>query len=77
MEWVLNAGIAAFYRDLRWPGRETDVSALSIDEGISVYRFLFTAEGRNITTAARKNVPFRELLNVNGQLAERLRAGSG
>ena len=76
MEWVLNTGVAEFYRDLRWPGWEADVSGLSIDEGISVYPFLFTAEGRNIATAARKNVPFRELLDLNDQLAESLRAGS-
>ena len=34
------------------------------------------AEGRNIATAARKTVPFRELLHLNKQLAETLRAGS-
>jgi hypothetical protein len=51
MEWVLSTGVAEFYRDLRWPGWETDVSGLSIDEGISVYPFLFTAEpSRNCST---------------------------
>ncbi|MDQ0769552.1 hypothetical protein QF031_002301 [Pseudarthrobacter defluvii] len=76
VEWLLNAGAAEFYRELRWPGWEEEVAALSIDEGISVYPFLFTEEGRNITTAARKAVPFRELLYLNAQMANSLRPES-
>lgn len=76
VEWLLNAGAAEFYRELRWPGWEEEVAALSIDEGISVYPFLFTEEGRNIATAARKAVPFRELLYLNAQMANSLSPGS-
>jgi hypothetical protein len=76
IEWVLNTGVTEFYRELRWPGWEAEVSALSLDEGISVYPFPFTAEGRNIATAARKAVPFQELLDLNEHLAESLSAGS-
>lgn len=76
IEWLLNSGVADFYREFRWPGWEAEVSALSIDEGISVYPFLFTAEGRNIATAARKAVPFQELLNLNEHLAQSLITGS-
>lgn len=76
VEWVLNAGVAEFYRALRWPGWEEEVAALSIDEGISVYPFLFTEEGRDIATVARKAVPFRELLHLNAHLAESLSPGS-
>lgn len=76
IEWLLNSGVADFYREFRWPGWEAEVSALSIDKGISVYPFLFTAEGRNIATAARKAVPFQELLNLNEHLAQSLITGS-
>lgn len=75
IEWLLNNGIADFYQEFRWPGWEAEVSALSLDEGISVYPFLFTAEGRNIAKAARKAVPFQELLNLNEHLGQRLVAG--
>ena len=76
IEWLLNSGAADFYQEFRWPGWEAEVSALSIGEGISVYPFLFTAEGRNIATATRKAVPFQELLNLNEHLAQSLIAGS-
>ncbi len=76
IEWLLNGGVADFYQEFRWPGWEAEVSALSLEEGISVYPFLFTAEGRDIAAAARKAVPFQELLNLNEHLAQSLVAGS-
>ena len=76
VEWLLHGGTKEFYRELRWPGWEDEVAALSIDEGISVYPFLFTEEGRNIATATRKAVPFRELLYLNEHLANSLSAES-
>lgn len=72
----MRGGATEFYRELRWPGWEEEVAALSLDEGISVYPFLFTEEGRNIATAARKAVPFRELLYLNEHMAKSLSARS-
>lgn len=76
VEWLVRGGATEFYRELRWPGWEEEVAALSLDEGISVYPFLFTEEGRNIATAARKAVPFRELLYLNEHMAKSLSARS-
>lgn len=74
VEWLVGGGTTEFYRELRWPGWEEEVAALSLDEGISVYPFLFTKEGQNIATAARRTVPFHELLYLNEHMANSLSA---
>lgn len=69
IQWVLSGGSSDFYADLRWPGWETEVSSTPLQNGISVYPFLWTEQGRNIAYSSRKAVPFTEILDLNQKLA--------
>ena len=59
--WVLEVDLARFYESLRWSTWAADVSALSGDDGISLYPPPFTKEGRPVENAHRGVVPMTEL----------------
>lgn len=59
---ALNGGLADFYASLRWPGWEDEVSALALDQGLSLVPPPFTAEGKDLAQVSRRPVPHAELL---------------
>lgn len=63
VHWLAHGDLAGYYEDLRWPGWEEEVAALSGDRGICVWPPLFTVEGKQARSAGqhRKAVPLREL----------------
>ncbi|WP_369045388.1 DUF2625 family protein [Sinomonas sp. P10A9] len=75
IRWALGGGLSDFYRDFRWPGWETQVAAMPIEDGISVYPFLWTEQGRNIDSSSRRAVPFTEILELNQKFAREVAAG--
>lgn len=74
VQWALGGGLSDFYKDLRGPGWEAEVSATPIEDGISVYPFLWTEQGRNIASSSRRPVPFTELLELNQKVAREVAA---
>jgi hypothetical protein len=73
LHWLCQGDVAKFYAPNRWPGWESDVSALSPDDGISVYPFLW-AEGGPIGERSRGTVPISELWHLHQESARQLRA---
>jgi Protein of unknown function DUF2625 len=69
LAWALGAGLDDFYKDLRWPSWRNEVEPLSPRQGISVYPFLFAAEGRDLEAASRSAVPMSELFELLEDLA--------
>lgn len=67
--WSTTDGLDAFYADLRWAGWEQEVAAAALDEGISVYPPLCTAESRPIGATSRRRVPWTELSGFLDELA--------
>lgn len=72
VSWALGGGLSEFYSDLRWPGWQDETSTLGVRQGISVYPPPFTAEGREIGSASRRPVPYRELLEFYADMAAQL-----
>lgn len=66
---ALSGALTDFYADLRWPGWEEEVSALNLDQGLSVYPPPFTEQGRDIGSASRRPVAFTELLAFYDDMA--------
>ncbi len=60
--WSLSDRLALFNEHLRWPGWETEVAALSLADGISLYPPPFTTDGEDISQVSRRPVPIAELL---------------
>jgi hypothetical protein len=65
--WLLSGRLDEFYQGFRWTGWQSDVSALGLDQGMSVYPFLSTKEGQeDIDSTSRKPVPISELFSFHG-----------
>ncbi len=65
MQWLLGGNTEQFYRDLRWPGWESETEALTADQAFSFYPFLW-AQGPPLSERSRRAVPIEELWGLLG-----------
>jgi hypothetical protein len=72
LEWALGGDLALFYQGQRWPNWQQDISALSGDQAISIYPFLFTDKDLPIIERSRRPVPIVELWKLYMDLAHQL-----
>jgi hypothetical protein len=64
-EWLhamLRGSMTDFYDGLRWPGWETEVSALGLDQGLSLWPPPWTVEGKDLASVSRRAIPIAELI---------------
>lgn len=69
--FLLQGDLATFYGELRWPGWQAEVAALSPDRGLHFHPPLF-AEAEGVEARSRKAVPLPELLGLNLEMAAQL-----
>jgi hypothetical protein len=62
--FCLCGDLEKFYQPYRWPGWQHEIERLPGDRAISVWPFLFTAEGKDITRCSRRAVPIGELYGL-------------
>ncbi len=73
VHWVLaGAGVDDFYASLRWPGWEERVTGVALDHGLVAHPPPFTEEGRDLSAASLREVPFTELLTWYDDLREQV-----
>jgi hypothetical protein len=65
LNWSFNSNLDEFYESFRWPGWQSEVSALSGDEALSVYPPLFTKEGKKISNCSRRRCPISEIYDLH------------
>jgi hypothetical protein len=66
---MLGGAVTEFYESMRWPNWQEEVAAVPLADGLSLYPFPFTAEGKNLATTSRRPVPLIELLKLYADLA--------
>jgi hypothetical protein len=71
--WSMSDRFALFSESLRWHDWETEAESLQLDQGISVFPFPFTKEGRDLCKVSRRPVPIAELFTLWDELATELR----
>ena len=64
--------LADFYADVRWPGWQQDVRALTGDQGFMFFPFLFLREGKNVATNKRDAVPIAQLWDFGQDMQQQL-----
>lgn len=69
--WALSPELDTFYDSLRWPGWETEVAALTGDQCLSFYPFLW-ADGEPLASRARTVVPVEEMFRLSMDLARQM-----
>ena len=72
VQWALSGGTERFYADLRWAGWQEEIASLGLDEGISVVPPLFSREGKELSRASRRPVPWDELPAMHEEIAKQL-----
>jgi len=65
LAFSMSSEIKQFYQRMYWDGWESEVSALSGDEALSIYPFPWTAEGKNIAVCERRPSPVSEIFLLN------------
>ena len=75
LEWTTSAGaLEEFYESLRWEGWQDEVAAVSGDQAISVYPYLFTA-GPRIVERSRRPIPVDQQLEFMYFMRNQLAGG--
>ena len=69
---VLSGSLTGFYNYLRWPGWESEVLRLGLDQGIHTDPPPWTREGRDLSTVSRKTMPMAELVASHHEMARQL-----
>jgi hypothetical protein len=73
LSWIISGGLEQFYQGLRWPGWEAESASLSLDQGIAVFPFLWSAEAhQDLAATSRRPVPMPELLALHGEFHRQL-----
>ena len=70
--WSMTNRLAMFNEHLRWPGWENEARALGHDQGLSMFPFPFTREGRDLSIVSRRPVAISELLTFWEHLAQQM-----
>ncbi|MCL2137839.1 MAG: DUF2625 domain-containing protein [Coriobacteriia bacterium] len=66
ISWVATSDINGFYQTFLWEGSDELISKAGVDEGISVYPYLWAREC-DIETASKRIIPLEEVLSLNYQ----------
>lgn len=72
INWVLNGDLNLYYKSFRWIGWESDIKKISGDQGISIFPYLWTKEGRNIEKCSKRAVSMKELWGIQNHLASKI-----
>ena len=72
LEPMLGGAVTAFYDGLRWPGWESEVGAVAVDQALSTVPPPWTLEGKDLATVSRKAIPLRQLVSVHQAMARQL-----
>ncbi|SNC76727.1 Protein of unknown function DUF2625 [Hymenobacter gelipurpurascens] len=70
--FCFSGDLQAYYRNLRWKGWEQEISALTGNQGLACYPFLFTKEGKNVGKDKRGTVPIQELWTFGQDMQQQL-----
>jgi hypothetical protein len=73
LNWAMVGNLEIFYKNIRWPGWEQELSALSGDQGISIYPFLWANREIPVEQRSRRVVPLDELWRLQADLAQQLK----
>lgn len=72
--FCFSGNLKSYYHNLRWNGWEQEISALSGDQGLACYPFLFSKEGKNVAKDKRAAVPIAELWSFGQDMQRKLDA---
>ena len=70
LAWLVQGDTNAFYDSMRWQGWEKDCEDVGFDKSFLIYPFLWSKEC-DLSTATKKIIPCKELININFDYAKK------
>ena len=67
INWSLNGDLELFYETMRWDEWEEEVESLYGEQGISIYPYLWTEQGKDISKCNRKQIPMIEIWEIENE----------
>ena len=77
LDAMLAGAMTQFYETLRWPGWETEVAGVALDQGINALPPPWTREGKDLSAVSRKPIPLAQLVLVHREFASARRPVAG
>jgi len=63
--WSFSPNLGKFYELLRWENWQEEISMLRGDQAFSIYPFLWTVDGKDISKCDRRPCPVSEIFSLN------------
>lgn len=60
---MLTGAMVEFYKGVRWPGWETEVATIRLDQGLSLWPPPCTVEGKDLSAVSRRAISLKELVS--------------
>ena len=73
MLWSLTDSLDLFYEHLRWPGWETEIASLTLDQGVSLVPPPFTTQGSDLSKVSRRPIPIAQLMSYLEDAARQMK----
>ncbi|PWV94440.1 uncharacterized protein DUF2625 [Paenibacillus cellulosilyticus] len=64
INWVLNGDLNQYYETFRWDNWINDLKGLQYDQGISVFPYLWSKEGKDVEKSLKKAIPLHEIWGI-------------
>lgn len=71
ISWCINGNVDKFYESFIWSNAQDLINNTKIGQGISIYPFLWSKEGKDINATSKKIVPLKELWDINMEMKEK------
>ena len=62
--WVLHGDLNKYYESFRWSNWIEDVSVLTRDQGISIFPYLWTEEGKDVENSNKEAISIKEIWGI-------------
>jgi hypothetical protein len=70
--WCISGDVDKFYEAFIWDNAEEMINKTKSGQGISIYPFLCSNEGKQIDSCSKKIVPLKELWDLNLEMKRKL-----
>lgn len=68
LQWLANGDIDEYYSNMRWRDWKKEVKVLKGDQGISVFPYLWTKQGKNVEENHRQAMPMKEIWGIQHEI---------
>lgn len=77
MNWVFHGDLNLYYETFRWYNWQEDVKQLAPNQGISIFPYLWTKEGKDIENTHKQAIELKEIWGLQHEFRGALKRGEG